>query len=187
MKALKYLSVVLSGCVGLAMLQPMSAQADEIGHVKVIDYDGETVVRIKVLDNGKEYPVKVLINKDCATQHGAACLHDVKALINGEKIPVKAISKEPNGRVSVKAITESGRILDVKGIKENGEILDIKTVITVGSLTHGVKAFSKQSEALNVKGFDGSGGFYHIKAVTLDDSKSINGVKYWGDVKAISY
>lgn len=187
MKPLKALSVVLSGCAGLAMLQPMSAQADEIGHVKAIDYAGETLVRIKVLDNGKQYPVKVLINEDCATQHGTACLHDVKALINGEKISIKAISKEPNGRVSVKAITESGRILDVKGIKENDEILDIKTVITAGSLTHGVKAFNKQSETLNVKGFDRSGNFYHLKAVTTDGTRSINGVKYWGDIKAISY
>lgn len=187
MKPLKTLSVILAGCAGLAVLQPISAQADEIGHVKVIDYNAETLVGIKVLDNGKQYPVKALINKDCATQHGTACLHDVKALINGEKVPIKAISKEPNGRVSVKAITESGRILDVKGINEDNEILDIKTVVTVGSLTHGVKAFNKQSEAMNVKGFDRAGGFYHIKAVTTDGSRSINGVKYWGDIKAISY
>ena len=169
------------------MLQPMSAQADEIGHVKAYDYNGEMLVKIKVLDNGRQYPVKVLINKDCAIQHGTACLHDVRALINGKEVSIKAISKEPNGRVSVKAITESGKVLDVKGIKENGEILDVKTVVTVGSLTHGVKTFNKQAEKMHIKGFDKAGGFYHIKAVTTDGSKSINGVKYWGDVKAISY
>ena len=187
MKPLKAFSFALAGCAGMAMLQPISAKADEIGHLKAIDYNGETLVRIKALDNGNQYPVKVLVNKDCATKHGTACLHDVKALINGEIVSVKAISKEPNGRVSVKAITKSGRKLDVKGINENGEILDVKTVITVGSLTHGIKAFNKQSDAIDVKGFDKSGGFYHIKTIRIEGSKSINGVQYWGDVKAISY
>jgi len=187
MKPLQALSAVFAGCAGLTLLNLIPAKADEIGHLKAIDYNGETLVRVKALDNGKQYPVKVLINKDCATKNGTACLHAVKALINGEKVSVKAISKEPNGRVSVKAITKSGRILDIKGIKENGEILDVKALITVGSLTHGVKAFNKQSEAINVKGFDKSGGFYHIKAITTEGPKSINGVKYWGDIKAISY
>ena len=174
----------------LAVLQAAPLRAADIGHVKAFDFNGEEIIRIKALKDGQEFNVKILKNDACSKQNGSACLHSVKALVDGQQLPVKAIRKEANGRVSIKAITPSGALLDIKGITAKGEIVDIKASPVLNSRTHGVKGHTNNGTTLHVKGFDKAGNFYHIKAITNESStaqQTVNGVEYWGDIKALSY
>ena len=184
------LSGLLLTTAALAGLQAAPLRAADIGHVKAFDANGEEMIRIKALKDGKEFNVKILKNNACSNQNSSACLHSVKALVDGQQLPVKAIRKEANGRVSIKAITASGELLDIKGITAKGEIVDIKASPVLNSRTHGVKGHTKDGTTLHVKGFDKAGNFHHIKAVTNESSttpQTVNGVQYWGDIKALSY
>ena len=186
----KGLSLAFAFCASATFGLPGIALASETAHVKIYDHGNERIVDIKAIENGKYHDVKILIDKNCSNAHGDACLHKVNAFVDGAQLPIKAVATEPNGLISIKAITRDGNMLDIKGITSDGEIVDIKARPGTNSLSHGVKAIFEDGSVAHVKVFDKDGGFYHIKAKSASpysSGRNAHGVTYWGDVRAIEY
>lgn len=171
----------IAGIFGIS--QPIHAL--EIGHVKSIDFDGEAFLDVKVFQNDKAYDLKIISNKSC-NENTLPCLHSVKAFIDGQQFPVKAIVTEADGRVSVKAIRSDGSLIDIKSSSGDGSLMDVKVAPSSGSIVHPVKAYTKNGAIFSIKGIHQSGEVYDIKAFrkTLA-GKTINGVEYMFDIKAV--
>lgn len=172
------------GIAGIfAISQPI--HAFEKGHVKSIDFEGEAFLDVKAFQNDKAYDLKIISNKSC-NENTLPCLHSVKVFIDGQQFPVKAIAAAADGRVSVKAIRSDGSFIDIKSLSADGSLMDVKVVPVSGSSVHPVKAYTKNGEFFSIKGIHQSGEVYDIKAFrkTLA-GKTINGVEYMYDIKAV--
>ncbi len=152
-----------------------------IWHVKAIHPNGY-FIDIKALDeNGSFYDIKAIQNSDQTT------IMDIKALIDGKKIPVKILVSDDkyapvkaimdNGTIlDIKAITAQGDKLDVKGVGRSGNVTDIK-VISKEGLFYGVKAISPKGELNDVKG---------VKMFNKEIEMNLNGVAVYAHVKALT-
>ena len=183
LKALSAILGTLSVASIFTVIQP--SHSFEIGHVKSVDFQGENLLDVKAIQNGKAYDVKVFRNEFC-NGDTLPCLHSIKALVDGQQLPVKAVAKEANGRISIKAIRSDGKLIDIKSLMENGDLMDVKAHQVNGSFVLPVKAFMRNGSILSIKGISKSGDVYDIKAIrpNLAD-KVINGVKYMADIKAV--
>ena len=129
--------------------------------------------------------MKIIPNKFC-NRDTSPCLHSVKAFVDGLQLPVKAIAKESDGRISIKAIRSDGKLIDIKSLMENGDLMDVKARQVNGSFVLPVKAFMSNGSILSIKGISRRGDVYDIKAIRANlADKVINGVKYMADIKAI--
>lgn len=165
----------------LAMSVPGVCTAEEvIWHIKAVHPEGR-LLNVKALDeSGKIYPVKAI------EQHGNRHLMDVKALIDGKRLPVKILVSDDklapvkaigeDGTIfDIKALTSDGRKLDVKGVRRTGSIIDIKA-IGPGGQFYGVKAMSPRGHLYDVKG---------VKMYDDDVEATINGVPIAAHIKAL--
>ncbi|MDP7328151.1 MAG: hypothetical protein QF862_05885 [Prochlorococcaceae cyanobacterium ETNP7_MAG_30] len=188
MKRILALSLMGLGSLAPLLAMPSQAQASpEKAHVKIFNYDLEDLYDVKAVKDGSLYDVKIIVDENCDSNSNI-CLHSVRAYIDGKETPIKAIKNEGGGRLSIKAITELGKIVDVKGIDNNGNKIDVKGLLANNSLIHNVKAIHADDSISPVKGYDKDGKLYHIKVLTASENvaNSVNGVEYIGDVKAIS-
>ena len=175
------------GALTLASLlaTPPPSNALEKGLVKSIDVDNETLLDVKAIKNGKIYDVKIIANNSC-TDDTDPCLHSVKAFINGQKLPVKAVMEEPNDKISIKAISPGGELIDVKALDSDGDLIDVKALQVKGSFMNPVKAIKENGEILAIKGIHQSGEVFDIKAISMNNgTKRINGFEYISDIKAV--
>lgn len=111
----------------------------------------------------------------------------VKALVNGQPIPIKMILKENDTYYPVKAIDNDGRILDVKAIGENGELLDVKGVSRMGSIID-IRAIDKNQNQYNVISISPIEGVNHVKGLKMFSEEVeavIHGVKIVAHVKSL--
>lgn len=151
-----------------------------IWHVKGIHPEGRTL-DIKALDpDGNRYDVKAIQDS------GQRQIMDVKALMDGMKVPVKIlVGGDPYAPVKaigadgtiydIKALSPEGERLDVKGVRLAGNILDIKVVAPDGTF-YGVKALSPEGLLNDVKG---------VKMESETSEGMVNGVEIQAHVKAI--
>ena len=183
LKAFSAILGTLSVASIFAVIQP--SHSFETGHVKSVDFQGENLLDVKAIHNGKAYDVKVFRNEFC-NGDTLPCLHSIKALVDGQQLPVKAVAKEANGRISIKAVRSDGKLIDIKSLMENGDLMDVKAHQVNGSFILPVKAFMKNGSILSIKGISKSGDVYDIKAIRSNlGDKVINGVKYMADIKAV--
>ena len=157
----------------------VSQQETVIWHIKAVHPEGR-LIDVKALDgSGNIYDVKALQDTD------RRLFLDVKALIGGERIPVKVLVSEdtyapvkaiaPDGTIlDIKALDGSER-LDVKGVNRSGNIIDIKAIGKDGSF-YGIKAISPEGLVNAVKG---------IKVSDQDLETTINGIPVHAHIKAI--
>ncbi len=149
-------------------------------NVKVIYPDGKSL-DVKAFDGkGKAYDIMAIQDSD------QDIFLDVKAIADGEKLPVKMLlSKEQFAPVSVisnegneyslKAITEEGEKLDVKGIRRFGNIVIMKAITKKGNYI-GVKAISPDGQQNDIKG---------IKVNRGEREMTLKGVSVHAHVKAM--
>ena len=114
-------------------------------------------------------------------------LLNIKALVNGETIPIKMIIKENDEYYPVKAIDFDGRILDIKAIGEDGEKLDVKGVSRIGNIIE-VRAIDKEKNQYNVISISPLEGVNHVKGLKMFSEEVegvIHGVKIVAHVKSL--
>ncbi len=103
----------------------------------------------------------------------------IKALVNGQAIPIKMIVKKNDTYYPVKAIDNDGRILDIKAIGEDGEKLDVKGVSRMGNIID-VKAIDKEQRQFNVISISPQEGVNHVKGLKMFNEEVeavIHGIK----------
>ncbi len=149
-------------------------------NVKAIHPDGKSL-DVKAFDKeGKSYDIMAIQNSD------QDIFLDVKAIVNGEKLPVKMLESEnqfvPVAAINnegikyyIKAITPEGKKLDVKGVARYGNIVIMKAITKKGDF-YGVKAISPAGQLNDIKG---------IKIARGDREMSLKGIGIHAHVKAM--
>ena len=113
---LKYASFLLLLLFSISYVQTQEQSSENViyWHIKAVVPEA-TLLDIKAIDKqGNHHDVKAIQNS-----HDISLL-GVKALVNGQTIPIKLIVKENEQYWPLKAIDHDGTILDVKAI---GKIL----------------------------------------------------------------
>ena len=150
-------------------------------HIKAVFSDAK-LLDIKAIDkDGTYHDVKAIQDS-----HDISLL-GVKALVNGQPIPIKIIVSDADPYYPVKAIDHDGRILDVKAIGEDGEIMDVKGVSRMGSIVE-IRAIDKQQNHYNVISVSPSEGVNHVKGLKMFNEEVeavIHGVKIFAHVKSL--
>ena len=150
-------------------------------HIKAVLPEAK-LIDVKAIDkNGNHHDVKAIQDS-----HDVSLL-GVKALVNGQTMPIKMIVKEDDKYYPVKAIDHDGRILDVKAIGEDGEILDVKGVSRMGSIVE-IRAIDKDQNQYNVISVSPTQGVNHVKGLKMFNEEVeavIHGHKIFAHVKSL--
>ncbi len=192
MKTAKQISEVLK-CIGFIALLTLTvfvtnAQSQDdtkedviYWHIKAVLPEAK-LLDIKAIDkNGVYHDVKAIQDS-----YDVSFL-SIKALVNGQAIPIKMIVKENDKYYPVKAIDDDGRILDIKAIGEDGEKLDVKGVSRMGSIVE-VRAIDKEQRQYNVISISPQEGVNHVKGVKMFNEEVeavIHGIKIFAHVKSL--
>ncbi len=138
---------------------------------------------VKAIDKeGHIYDIKAIQDSDDTS------ILNVKALVNGEHLPVKLIVKNSDALYPLKAIANDGSILDVKALDPDGEIIDVKGISKSGNIVH-IRAIRPQNIMYNIIAVSPDGNVNSVKGVKLNDEEVetvINGVKVFAHVKALT-
>ncbi len=150
-------------------------------HIKAVLPEAK-LLDVKAIDKaGNHYDVKAVQDS-----HDISLL-GVKAIMNGQIIPIKMIVKKDDQYYPVKAIDHDGRILDVKAIGEDGETLDVKGVSRMGSIIE-VRAIDKDQKQYNVISISPLDGVNHVKGLKMFNEEVeavIHGYKIFAHVKSL--
>lgn len=156
---------------------------ETIWHVKALGPDSE-LINIKAIDkNGKIHDVKAIQDSDDTS------ILDVKALVNGKRLPIKLLVNEYDSYVPVKAIDEDGTIIDIKGITKTGQILDVKAVSKSGNIIN-IRAITKKGDRYKIIAISPSGIKNDVKGIKMLKSKvetTIGGVAIFAHVKSTTH
>ena len=138
---------------------------------------------VKAIDKeGRRYDVKAIQDSDDIS------LLDVKAIVEGVRIPVKMIVKRGDRYYPVKAINDEGSIYDIKAITDEGTILDVKGVSKSGNVVH-VRAISKFGEFYNIIAISPKGETNGVKGLKMTKQEvegNFYGVEIFAHIKALS-
>lgn len=140
------------------------------------------LVKIKAIDkDGNMYAVKAV------QRFYDTSILDVKAIVNGEQLPVKLIVKEDDIYFPLKAITGDGILLDIKAVTKTGELLPVKGIGRSGNIVY-IKAIGKDTTFYSVFAISPKGQVNDVKGVkmlkTTVETK-IEGVAIFAHVKAL--
>ena len=186
----KHISAALrhSGLLVLLLFSLATAQAQELNgenmifwHIKAVLPEAK-LLDVKAIDaEGNYHDVKAIQDSYDIS------LLNVKAIVNGQTIPIKMIVKEDDKYYPVKAIDYEGKILDVKAIGEDGEILDVKGVSRMGNIIE-IRAIDKNQQQYNVISISPIEGVNHVKGLKMfseDVEAVIQGYKIFAHVKSL--
>lgn len=138
---------------------------------------------VKAIDkNGKLYEIKAIQDSDDTS------ILNVKALVNGERLPVKLIVKKSDALYPLKSIDNEGNILDIKALDPDGETIAVKGISKSGNIVH-IRAIRPQNIMYNVVAVSPDGTVNSLKGVKMMDEEVetvINGVKVFAHVKALT-
>ena len=152
-----------------------------IWHVKAIHPDGK-ILDVKALDKtGNIFDIKAIQYTEQTS------LMDVKALIDGRKVPVKVLVREDK-YLPVKAVKDDGTILDIKALTSDGKKLDVKGVSQSGNIIN-IKAVTENGEFYGIEAISPKGWINDIKGVKMfkDPVEAIiNGVEVYAHIKALT-
>ena len=181
--ALKYISFLLLLIFSITNVNSQEQAGENViyWHIKAVLPEAK-LIDVKAIDkDGKHHDVKAIQDS-----HDISLL-GVKALVNGQTIPIKMIVKKDDKYYPVKAIDHEGRILDVKAINEDGEILDVKGVSRMGSIVE-IRAIDKDQNQYNVISLSPNQGVNHVKGLKMfneDVEAEIHGYKIFAHVKSL--
>jgi hypothetical protein len=149
-------------------------------NVKAIQPDGKSL-DIKVFDNaGKAFDVKGIQNSDQDN------LLDIKAIVDGEKLPVKILVSK-NQFKPVVALTASGNAYKLEAVTPEGEKFEIIGVVRFGNIVI-MKALTKKGEFYGVKAMSPTGELNDIKGIKInpqDREMTSRGHDIYAHVKAM--
>lgn len=179
---MKNLTISLGTFLALATLlaAPLRAAEEKIWHVKAVHPEGR-LLDVKAIDpQGKLHAVKAF------EADGNLHLLDIKALVDGRRLPVKILVSNDK-YAPVKAIGEDGAILAIKALTPEGEKLDVKGVSRSGSIIH-IKAIGPQGVFYGVKAISPEGRMYDVKGIKMFKERvetKVNGVEVEAHIKAL--
>jgi len=149
-------------------------------NVKAINPDGKSL-DVKAFDKeGKSFDIKAIQNSDQDN------FLDVKAIVDGEKLPVKMLESH-NQFVPVAAINSEGIKYYIKAITAEGEKLDVKGVARFGNIVM-MKAITKKGNFYGVKAISPAGQLNDIKGIKInrkDRDMTLKGIGIHAHVKAM--
>lgn len=138
---------------------------------------------VKAIDkDGQIYAIKAIQDSDDSS------ILNVKALVNGERLPVKLIVKNSDALYPLKAIANDGSILDVKALDPDGEIIAVKGISKSGNIVH-IRAIRPQNIMYNIIAVSPDGKVNDVKGIKMMDEEVetvINGIKVFAHVKALT-
>lgn len=153
---------------------------DIIWNVKAILPDGQSI-DIKGFDNeGKPFDIKAIQNSDQDN------LLDVKAIIDGEKLPVKILVSKTQF-APVVAITNKGNVYKIKAITPEGEKMEVIGVTRFENIVI-MKVITKKGKFYAVKAISPAGKLNDIKGIKINSQEremSLNGQSIYAHVKAM--
>tara|TARA_R110000772_G_scaffold130609_1_gene238906 strand:+ start:177 stop:719 length:543 start_codon:yes stop_codon:yes gene_type:complete len=154
---------------------------DIFWHIKAYHYEAK-LLDIKAIDkNGVKHPVKAI-----QVSENTSVLN-VKAIVNGKRLPIKLIVKGDAQYYPAKAIMDDGTLIDIKAITEDGQILDVKGTSKSGNIIH-LRAIDKDFKRYNIIAISPLGNVMGVKGVKMIDAEVesvVNGVKIFAHVKSI--
>ncbi|MDG1730836.1 MAG: hypothetical protein P8K68_11230 [Algibacter sp.] len=149
-------------------------------NVKAIHPNGKSL-DVKVFDNaGKSFDVKAIQNSDQDN------LLDVKAFIDGEKLPVKILVSKSQF-APVVAITNKGNAYKIKAITPEGEQIEVIGVIRFGNVVI-MKALTKKGKFYGVKAISPTGQLNDVKGIKINPQEremTSRGLNIYAHVKAM--
>jgi hypothetical protein len=140
------------------------------------------LLRVKAIDkDGNIHDIKAIQDSQDTS------VLNVKALVDGQRLPIKLIVKKNDKLYPVKAIAQDGTILDVKALYEDDEIIDIKGFSRMGNIIN-IRAISPQPIMYNIIAVSPDGTVNAVKGLKMMDQEVetvINGVEVFAHVKAL--
>ncbi len=174
--------LILTGSTTSAQVESEPKENVIYWHVKAV-LPIAKLLDIKAIDkDGNKHDVKAI-----QRSHDISLL-SIKALVNGQSLPIKMIVKENDEYYPVKAIDDDGGILDIKAIGEDGELLDVKGVGRMGSIVE-VRAIDKEQNQYNVISISPEDGVNHVKGLKMFNEEVeavIHGIKIFAHVKSLN-
>ncbi len=151
-------------------------------HVKAFRPEAK-LLDIKAIDkDGKRHDVKAIQDSDDTS------IMNVKALVNGKRLPIKLIIKSGDERYyPVKAIDDKGNLINIKAISEDGEIMDVKGFSRSGNIIN-LRAITKDYRYYNIISISPAGDVNAVKGIKMFDTEEeaiINGVSIFAHVKSL--
>ncbi|MEZ4874300.1 MAG: hypothetical protein R2793_02290 [Flavobacteriaceae bacterium] len=138
---------------------------------------------VKAMDpEGHIYDIKAIQDSDDTS------ILNVKALVNGERLPVKLIVKKSDPVYPLRVITPNGGIMDVVALDPDGETIAIKGISKSGNIVH-IRAIRPQNIMYNIIAVSPDGETNSVKGVKMMDEEVetvINGVSIFAHVKALT-
>jgi len=151
-----------------------------IWHVKAFHPDAKLLDVKAVDESGNIYDVKAIQNSDQTS------IMDVKAFVNGKKLPVKILVSESK-YLPVKVIKDDGALMDIYALTSDGQKLDVKGVSQSGNIVH-IKAITNKGVLYNVEAISPKGWINDVKGVKMTKENveaTINGVDVFAHIKSI--
>lgn len=156
-------------------------QSDIYWNVKAYRPNAD-LLNIKAIDKeGNMHDVKAIQTSDDIS------ILDVKALINGQRLPIKLIVKDMDRYYPAKGIDTDGTLIDIKAVTEDGEILAVKGVSKSGNIVH-IRAITKDTLFYNIIAISPEGKVNNVKGMKMLDTTVetvINGVSVFAHVKSL--
>jgi hypothetical protein len=156
-------------------------QSDIYWNVKAYRPNAE-LLNIKAIDkDGKMHDVKAIQTSDDTS------ILDVKALKDGQRLPIKLIVKDMDRYYPAKGIDTDGTLIDIKAVTKDGEILAVKGVSKSGNIVH-LRAITKDSLFYNIISISPEGKVNNVKGMKMLDTRVetvINGVSVFAHVKSL--
>lgn len=151
-----------------------------IWHVKAFHPDAK-LLDVKAVDEaGNIYDVKAIQYSDQTS------IMDVKAFVNGKKLPVKLLVSE-NKYLPMKVIKDDGTLMDIYALTSDGQKLDVKGVSQSGNIVH-IKAITDDGMLYNIEAISPKGWINDVKGVKMTKENveaTINGVDVFAHIKSI--
>jgi len=140
------------------------------------------LLKIKAIDkDGNLYAVKAIQSFDDTS------ILDIKAIVDGEHLPIKLIVKGNDVYYGLKAINKVGTLLDIKAITKDGELLSVKGTVASGNIVQ-IRAIGNDGSLYNVFAISPKGQVNDVKGVKMLKSNVetiLNGVSVFAHVKAL--
>lgn len=163
--------------------KPETEMAPELfWHVKAFRPEAK-FLDVKAIDKyGRRHDVKAIQDSDDTS------ILNVKAIVDGMRLPVKVITKNGDTYYPVKAIDAKGNLIDIKAITEKGEILDVKGFSRTGNIIH-IKALTKDNRNYNIISISPDSKVNNVKGIKMMEQEieaTLLGVDIFAHVKALS-
>jgi hypothetical protein len=164
------------------LIKPETEITDDIYWAVKAYHPQVKLLRVKAIDkDGNIHDVKAIQDS-----YSTSVLN-VKALVDGNRLPIKLIVHGEDSYYPVKAINTDGTIMDIKAITEEGFMLDVKGVSKTGNIIH-IRAIAKDGAQYNILAVSPLGEVNEVKGLKMLSAPVemvIKGVKIFAHVKAM--